>query len=97
MLPDSNDNDNDVNDQQGQPMVQKTFCVNGVATRTGPLNEAVARVANLTSFEQANELIEIGAVWARMDALSEEDVLNQYYGGDFEANARALYADLNYS
>jgi 23S rRNA-/tRNA-specific pseudouridylate synthase len=31
----------------------------------------------------------------RFDALNEEDVLSQYYDGEFESNARALYADLD--
>lgn len=78
-----------------QPTPQRTYCITGVAPRTGPLNEAVARIANLDSLEEANQLIDIGAVWARMDALSEDDVLSQYDTSDFESNARALYADLD--
>ena len=99
----SNEEDNDTNSLKEEdedassprPPVQKTYCVTGVVPRTGPLNEAVARVANLESLEDANDLIDIGAVWARMDALSEDDVLRQYDDdSDFDANARALYADL---
>ena len=75
--------------------VQKTFCVTGVVSKTGPLNEAVARIAKLDSLETANDLIGIGAVWARMDALTEDDVLRQYDNdSDFDANARSMYADL---
>ena len=75
--------------------VQKTFCVTGVVSKTGPLNEAVARIAKLDSLGDANDLIGIGAVWARMDALTEDDVLRQYDNdSDFDANARSQYADL---
>ena len=42
-------------------------CVNGVSPRTCALNEAVSRIADV-SLEQANELIRIGAVWARFDS-----------------------------
>ena len=88
-------NVDDVTPENGpQAVVQRSFCVTGVAPRTGPLNEAVANIANIT-FEEANDLIEIGAVWARMDALSEDDVLSQYDEGVFQSNARALYADLD--
>eukprot|EP00557_Chaetoceros_sp_GSL56_P013712 CAMPEP_0176481028 /NCGR_PEP_ID=MMETSP0200_2-20121128/2594_1 /TAXON_ID=947934 /ORGANISM="Chaetoceros sp., Strain GSL56" /LENGTH=570 /DNA_ID=CAMNT_0017877191 /DNA_START=33 /DNA_END=1742 /DNA_ORIENTATION=- len=52
-------------------------CVNGVASRTGPLNEAVSKIANVT-LSQANDLIAIGAVWARMDVLTQEEILSQY-------------------
>jgi hypothetical protein len=41
--------------------IQNTFCVTGVAPRTGPLNEAVAQIANM-GLKEANDLIEIGAV-----------------------------------
>jgi len=89
------DDPEDDRQRQRQEMVQKSYCVTGIAPRTGPLNEAVARVLKLESFEQANELIAIGAVWARMDALSEEDILRQYDGNFESNNARALYADIN--
>ncbi|GAX28005.1 hypothetical protein FisN_16Lh295 [Fistulifera solaris] len=72
--------------------VQRTPCVTGVAPRDGPLNEAVARILNMDSFEKANELIEIGAVWARMEGLSEDDLLAQYDEGT--SSSRALYADI---
>jgi len=42
------------------------ICNNGVARRTGALNEAISRISNV-SLEEANELIHIGAVWARFD------------------------------
>ncbi|CAB9498590.1 RNA pseudouridine synthase 6, chloroplastic [Seminavis robusta] len=84
-----------VADPEERPSAQKNYCITGVARRTGPLNEAVAAVANISSLEYANDLIQIGAVWARMETLNEEDVLNQYYDDNFESNARALYADLN--
>lgn len=79
-----------------RPDIQSTFCVNGVTSKTGPLNEAVFRIAKLDSLADANDLIELGAVWARMDALNEEDVLRQYDNdSDYEASARSQYADLS--
>lgn len=77
----------------------KTYCVTGVSTgKAGPLNEVVARIANLTSLAEANMLIDIGAVWARMETLTQDDVLLQYES-DYEmenelSSSRALYADL---
>ena len=73
---------------------KNTRCVKGVVSRTCPLNQEVARLANV-SLEEANELIDLGAVWARMETLSEEDVLSQYdsvQGG--LASTTAKYADL---
>ena len=67
-------------------------CVKGVAPRSGPLNEAVATVCKLGSLEEANQLIEIGAVWARMETLTEEDILDLY--DDDSSSGRAKYADL---
>jgi len=72
----------------------RTRCVRGVAAKAGPLNEVVAKIANFTSLEKANELIEIGAVWARMDTLTEEDLLSLYDDDTDVSTARALYADL---
>jgi len=73
----------------------KTKCITGVAPRSGPLNEAVARIARLASLEEANNLIEIGAVWARMETLTEEDLLMLYdEDGEAAASSRALYADI---
>ena len=40
-----------------------------------------------TSLEKANELIDIGAVWARMDTLTEEEILAQYDEDDFQAES----------
>ncbi len=64
--------------QTQQLLTQRQKCVKGVTPRTGPLNEAVSRIANV-SLEQANELIQIGAVWARMERLTADDLLAQYY------------------
>lgn len=69
-------------------------CINAVTPKTGALNEAVSTLANVT-LEKANELISIGAVWARMDTLTEDDVMRQY--NDFGIGSSAtsvLYADL---
>jgi 23S rRNA-/tRNA-specific pseudouridylate synthase len=49
------------------------------------------------SLQKANELIEIGAVWARMEALTERDVLSLYGdggGAGSSSSIRAVYADL---
>mmetsp|Transcript_15102 Transcript_15102/g.19741 ORF Transcript_15102/g.19741 Transcript_15102/m.19741 type:complete len:525 (+) Transcript_15102:109-1683(+) len=74
----------------------QTYCVKAVTRRAGPLNEAVAQILNSTaSLEEANELIAIGAVWARMDALTEEEMLALYDEEDDKASSsRAMYADL---
>jgi len=78
------------------PMERQTQqkVIYGVTSRDGPLNESVQRVAGLSSFEEGTKLIEIGAVWARMDGLSEEDLLDQYDGSD-ELGGRAMYADID--
>jgi hypothetical protein len=82
-------------EEDSSPPAQKARCITGVAPRDGPLNEAVARIANLTSLQQANSLIQIGAVWARMAPLSEEEVLALYDDDGVAAgSSRALYADL---
>ena len=72
----------------------RTKVITGVASRSGPLNEAVANIANIT-FEEANYLIDIGAVWARMETLTEEDVLGLYDDeSGMGSSSRATYADL---
>ncbi|KAL7535752.1 hypothetical protein ACHAWF_005259 [Thalassiosira exigua] len=70
-------------------------CVNApVPPNVRALNEAVSLLANVTLC-QANELVETGAVWARMENLDEDDVLDQYYGGGGAGSSAALrYADL---
>ncbi len=66
-------------------------CINAVVpSKVTALNEAVAMVANV-SREEANNLIEMGAVWAKMELLTDDDVLDQYYGSDYSANIQ--YAD----
>jgi hypothetical protein len=71
--------------------------VKGVASRTGPLNEEVSRLVSV-SLEDANELIKIGAVWARMETLTEHDLLSQYdkndFGGSTVTSMSILYSDL---
>lgn len=97
----SSNSDVETADEEASPssqveyQVSRTFCVNGVTQRDGPLNEAVSRVLNETSLEKANELIEIGAVWARMDVLTEEEILSLYDDeDDVSSSSRAMYADL---
>ena len=69
-------------------------CVNApVPPHVRALNEAVSTVANVTLC-QANELIERGAVWARMETLDEDDVLGQYDGSGGGGGAALRYADL---
>jgi len=70
-------------------------CINGIAPKTGALNEIVAILANV-SLEHANYLIDIGAVWARTEPASEEEILNQYRDGasSSQALAQVKYSDL---
>jgi 23S rRNA-/tRNA-specific pseudouridylate synthase len=73
------------------PEMRKQYCVTGVSPpKETPLNEAISRIANV-SLEEANKLIDIGAVWARMETLTEDDILAQY---DNDADSVELYADL---
>eukprot|EP00548_Thalassiothrix_antarctica_P014753 CAMPEP_0194179466 /NCGR_PEP_ID=MMETSP0154-20130528/12901_1 /TAXON_ID=1049557 /ORGANISM="Thalassiothrix antarctica, Strain L6-D1" /LENGTH=502 /DNA_ID=CAMNT_0038894817 /DNA_START=30 /DNA_END=1538 /DNA_ORIENTATION=+ len=75
------------------PKLENTRCIKGVASRTCPLNQEVARLGNIT-LRKANELIELGAVWVRLESLTEEDVLSQYYEDAPEImNIAAKYAD----
>ena len=96
-LPESNKNsDADTQDpvEASEPAYERPQwmnCINGIAPRSGPLNEAVSKVAGV-SLEQANDLIAIGAVWAKMDFLTEDEVLDQYYGSN--DNAKITYSDL---
>jgi 23S rRNA-/tRNA-specific pseudouridylate synthase len=74
---------------QQKPLWMK--CVNGVVpANVRALNEAVAIVANVSRAE-ANKLIEMGAVWAKMDTLTDDDVFDQYYQVD--SSAALQYAD----
>jgi len=67
-------------------------CINGIAAKSGALNEAVSKMADVT-LEQANDLIAIGAVWAKMDVLTEDEILGQYSSSTNE-NAKLRYSDL---
>lgn len=58
------------------------------------LSGATTKGADLAA---ANDLIAIGAVWAKMETLSEEDVLAQYDESDMSSSSRVLYADLGVS
>lgn len=83
--------------QREKLQVQKSRMIQGVTSTDGPLNEAVAKlVGQELSLEGANSLIELGAVWARMEVLTEEELLSQYDDDDdsFISSSRALYADL---
>jgi 23S rRNA-/tRNA-specific pseudouridylate synthase len=73
------------------PLIKNQFCITGVSPpKLTPLNEAVSRIGGI-SLEEANELVKIGAVWARMETLSESDILAQYEDG---VGDDELYADL---
>eukprot|EP00339_Tiarina_fusa_P009829 CAMPEP_0116997272 /NCGR_PEP_ID=MMETSP0472-20121206/766_1 /TAXON_ID=693140 ORGANISM="Tiarina fusus, Strain LIS" /NCGR_SAMPLE_ID=MMETSP0472 /ASSEMBLY_ACC=CAM_ASM_000603 /LENGTH=457 /DNA_ID=CAMNT_0004696103 /DNA_START=232 /DNA_END=1605 /DNA_ORIENTATION=- len=73
-----------------KPEIKMQFCVTGVSpAKETSLNEAVAKITGV-SLEDANELVKLGAVWARMETLTEEDLLAQYGGSDTDE----LYADL---
>jgi hypothetical protein len=67
-------------------------CINGVAPKTGSLNEIVSNVADV-SLEQANYLIAIGAVWAKMDAPTTDELLDQYNFKNV-IDPKVLYSDL---
>ena len=69
-------------------------CINGIAPKTGALNEVVSKLANV-SLEQASQLITIGAVWAKMDVLTEEEIIEQYYDDSASASAKLSYSDLD--
>jgi 23S rRNA-/tRNA-specific pseudouridylate synthase len=71
------------------PEIKAQFCVTGISPpRETGLNEAVSLIANVT-LQKANELIEIGAVWAKIDVMTEDDILAQY-----DTDGEELYADL---
>jgi len=71
------------------PQIKSQFCVTSISPpRETTLNEAVSRVANVT-LEEANELVELGAVWAKIDIMTEDDILAQY-----DNDSEELYADL---
>lgn len=105
------------NNNRYQLKPAKSLYLTGVAPRSGPLNEAVASILAAASMEEettttsststsnllahANELIDIGAVWARMEPLTEADLLALYDDDDNDRNsdfdnshARSQYADL---
>eukprot|EP00804_Cyclotella_cryptica_P000500 CCRYP_018530-RA/>CCRYP_018530-RA protein AED:0.09 eAED:0.09 QI:0/0/0.33/1/0/0.66/3/648/449 len=66
-------------------------CINAVVPpNVRVLNEAVSIVANV-SRDEATKLIEIGAVWARMDTLTDDDVIDQYFDGS--GSAAIQYGD----
>ena len=106
---DDDDDDDDATSQQPHKSPSPPLwmrCINAVVPpNVRALNEAVSIIANISRSE-AIELIEIGAVWARMDTLTEEDILGQYYdnndddsstfgggGGSSSSSASLQYAD----
>lgn len=67
-------------------------CINAVVPpKVNILNEAVSVIANV-SREEATKLIEIGAVWAKMETLTDDDIMDQYY--DSGNSAAIQYGDL---
>lgn len=67
-------------------------CINAVVPpRITALNEAVSQTANV-SLSTANELITMGAVWAKMETLTDDEVLEQYYDNN-PSSAALKYAD----
>lgn len=67
-------------------------CINGVAHKTGSLNEIVSKMASVT-LDEANQLVAIGAVWARMDAITTDEILDQYNYKNIN-NPKIQYGDL---
>jgi hypothetical protein len=57
------------------------------------LNEVVSKIADVT-LEQANDLIAIGAVWAKMDVLTEDEILDHYSSSSKGNNDKVRYSDL---
>ena len=76
--------------------------IHGVTSKSGPLNEAVLTLLQNQNhydhytLQDANELITIGAVWAKMETLSNDEILSLYDhdNDNAENDARYLYADL---
>jgi len=69
--------------------IKSQFCITDISPpRETTLNEAVSRIANVT-LERANELIELGAVWAKIDVMTGDDILAQY-----DTDREEIYADL---
>lgn len=67
-------------------------CINAVVPpNIRVLNEAVSKIADVTP-EEATKLIEIGAVWAKMETLTDDDIMDQYY--DSGKSAAIQYGDL---
>jgi 23S rRNA-/tRNA-specific pseudouridylate synthase len=76
-----------------------TGCVNGVTSKSGPLNESVLSILNSKGYtnytlQDTNDLIAIGAVWAKMETLTSDEILSLYDVDNEENDARFLYADL---
>ncbi|VEU39936.1 unnamed protein product [Pseudo-nitzschia multistriata] len=72
-----------------KPEIKTQFCITGISPPLETaLNEAVSKLTNVT-LKEANELVEIGAVWAKIDVMTEDDVLAQY-----DSSGEELYADL---
>lgn len=74
--------------------------IHGVTSKSGPLNEAVLTILHQDddryrhyTLHDANDLIDIGAVWAQMETLTNEEILAGYED-DQENDARYVYADL---
>lgn len=94
-LPFSNETLGEVENEKSSSLSRVSACVNGVTRRAGPLNEAVAQLLNSTTLEQANDLITIGAVWAKLDYFTQEEILALYNDDDdVGSSSRAMYADL---
>ena len=67
-------------------------CINAVVPpNIRVLNEAVSKIADVSP-EEATKLIEIGAVWAKMETLTDDDIMDQYY--DSGNSAAIQYGDL---
>eukprot|EP00560_Eucampia_antarctica_P008789 CAMPEP_0197828294 /NCGR_PEP_ID=MMETSP1437-20131217/4892_1 /TAXON_ID=49252 ORGANISM="Eucampia antarctica, Strain CCMP1452" /NCGR_SAMPLE_ID=MMETSP1437 /ASSEMBLY_ACC=CAM_ASM_001096 /LENGTH=483 /DNA_ID=CAMNT_0043429463 /DNA_START=39 /DNA_END=1490 /DNA_ORIENTATION=- len=67
-------------------------CVYSIVPKSGALNLAVSQVANVT-LDHANHLIEMGAVWAKMDSVTTEELLDQYSSSSSSSSASLQYGD----
>ena len=80
-------------EQENNPQFQKRRRVDGIVDKSAPLNEIVSNMASI-SLQRAEELIEIGSVWLKMDYLSKDDILGQYDSSGSPSGSNLVYADL---
>ncbi len=74
-----------------RPEIKSQYCIAGISpAKETPLNEVVSRIVDI-SLQETSQRVEVGAVWARVDVLKEEDMLSQY---DEDSGEENFYTDL---